>query len=67
MTPTERGGEFAAGTPFVPPVAFRHALRPRDERASAVLRALTDERAAALVRAAAEELTTAPTRRGRRR
>ncbi|MCX5167292.1 hypothetical protein OG616_04590 [Streptomyces antibioticus] len=56
VTPMERGGEFAAGTPFVPPVAFWHALRPRDERSSAALRTLTDERAAALVRAAAEAL-----------
>ncbi|MFF3937225.1 hypothetical protein [Streptomyces phaeofaciens] len=56
VTPMERGSEFASGTPFVPPVAFWHALRPRDERASAVLRALTDERAAELVRAGAEAL-----------
>ncbi|MER6959407.1 hypothetical protein [Streptomyces sp. NPDC000618] len=56
VTPMERGGEFAAGTRFVPPVDFWHALRPRDERASAVLRALTDERAAELVRAGAEAL-----------
>ncbi|MFH9817097.1 hypothetical protein [Streptomyces sp. NPDC017230] len=57
VTPNQRGGEFAAGTPLVPPVAFWHALRPRDERASAVLRALTDERAAELVRDAARALT----------
>ncbi|MFD9390076.1 hypothetical protein ACFWBB_04835 [Streptomyces sp. NPDC060000] len=57
VTPMERGGEFAAGTRFVPPVGFWHALRPRDERASAVLRALTDEQAADVLRAAAEALT----------
>ncbi|MEH0442197.1 hypothetical protein QA811_00595 [Streptomyces sp. B21-102] len=56
VTPMERGGEFAAGTRFVPPVDFWHALRPRDEAASAVLRALTDEQAAGLVRAATEAL-----------
>ncbi|MFI8950363.1 hypothetical protein ACIGO6_28045 [Streptomyces sp. NPDC053750] len=56
VTPNERGGEFAAGTGLVPPLAFWHALRPRDERASAVLRALTDERAAEVLRAAAQAL-----------
>ncbi|MGX1122107.1 hypothetical protein RKD37_007470 [Streptomyces ambofaciens] len=56
VTPNERGGEFAAGTPFVPPVSFWHALRPRDERASAVLRAFTDEEAADLLRAAGRAL-----------
>ncbi|MFA3878683.1 hypothetical protein ABS735_34425 [Streptomyces sp. MMCC 100] len=56
VTPNERGGEFAAGTPLVPPVAFWHALRPRDERASAVLRAFTDEEAAGLLRAATRAL-----------
>lgn len=43
VSPLEQGGEFAAGTRLVPPVSFWHALRPRDERSSAVLRALTDE------------------------
>ncbi|MFJ8543657.1 hypothetical protein ACIRFH_16850 [Streptomyces sp. NPDC093586] len=52
----ERGGTFAAGTPFVPPAAFWHALRPRDEAASAVLRSLTDERAAEVLREAARAL-----------
>lgn len=56
VTPMERGGEFAAGTRFVPPVDFWHALRPRDERASAALRALTDGQAAEVLRAAAEAL-----------
>ncbi|MER7057382.1 hypothetical protein [Streptomyces sp. NPDC000351] len=56
VTPNQQGGEFAAGTPLVPPVAFWHALRPRDEPASAVLRALTDELAAELVRDTARAL-----------
>ncbi|MFF3331745.1 hypothetical protein ACFYWX_19610 [Streptomyces sp. NPDC002888] len=56
VTPNERGGEYAAGTPLVPPVAFWHALRPRDERASALLRALTDEQAADVLRATASAL-----------
>ncbi|MFF4472545.1 hypothetical protein ACFYZ3_23645 [Streptomyces sp. NPDC001599] len=56
VTPNERGGEFAAGTPFVPPVSFWHALRPRDEGSSAVLRAFTDEDAADLLRAAVRAL-----------
>ncbi|MGW5036674.1 hypothetical protein ACWEQK_00860 [Streptomyces parvulus] len=56
VTPNERGGEFAAGTPLVPPAAFWHALRPRDERASAVLRAFTDEQAAHVLHEAARAL-----------
>ncbi|MEU3255699.1 hypothetical protein [Streptomyces sp. NPDC006997] len=56
VTPLERGGEFAAGTRLVPPVDFWHALRPRDEEASAVLRALSDEQADGLLRAGARAL-----------
>lgn len=56
VTPLERGGEFAAGTRLVPPVAFWHALRPRDEAASAILRALSDEQAGELLRTGAEAL-----------
>ncbi|MFJ5972380.1 hypothetical protein [Streptomyces sp. NPDC093060] len=53
VTPNERGSEFAAGTRLVPPLPFWHALRPRDEQGSAVLRALTDEQAAELLRVTA--------------
>ncbi|MFD7768899.1 hypothetical protein [Streptomyces sp. NPDC059787] len=56
LTPLERGGEFAAGTRLVPPVDFWHALRPRDENASALLRALSDEQAGELLRAGAQAL-----------
>ncbi|MGV9455845.1 hypothetical protein [Streptomyces sp. NPDC003635] len=56
VTVGERGSEFAAGTRYVPPTAFWHALRPRDERGSAALRALSDERATELLRAAAVAL-----------
>ncbi|MEV5343255.1 hypothetical protein AB0K93_33000, partial [Streptomyces sp. NPDC052676] len=45
VTVLSRGGEFAAGTRLVPPVDFWHALRPRDEAASALLRALSDAQA----------------------
>ncbi|MGW5974123.1 hypothetical protein [Streptomyces sp. NPDC055185] len=56
LAPLQRGGEFAAGTPLVPPVDFWHALRPRDESASAILRALSDEKAEELLRAGARVL-----------
>ncbi|MEV6180053.1 hypothetical protein [Streptomyces sp. NPDC052015] len=56
VTPLQRGGEFAAGTPLVPPVDFWHALRPRDEDASAILRALSDEQAGELLRVGAQAL-----------
>ncbi|CAL9642767.1 hypothetical protein [Streptomyces sp. enrichment culture] len=56
MSLGERGGEFAGGTRYLPPVPYWHALRPRDEQGSAVLRALSDERAAELLRAAAAAL-----------
>ncbi|MFF0739094.1 hypothetical protein ACFYVL_01730 [Streptomyces sp. NPDC004111] len=45
VTTDSGGGNEAAGTPYVPPVAYWHALRPRDERGSAALRNLTDSRA----------------------
>ncbi|MET9050860.1 hypothetical protein ABZW50_06830 [Streptomyces bacillaris] len=48
VTPDSSGGNDAAGTPYVPPVSYWHALRPRDEHGSAVLRALTDSRAGEL-------------------
>ncbi|MGW5351911.1 hypothetical protein ACWERV_15555 [Streptomyces sp. NPDC004031] len=48
VLPGPSGGKDAAGTPYVPPVAYWHALRPRDERGSSALRALTDSRAGEL-------------------
>ncbi|MGW5399163.1 hypothetical protein [Streptomyces sp. NPDC003952] len=45
----EEGGEYAAGTRYVPPPAFWHALRPRDERGSAALRTVTDAQIATLL------------------
>ncbi|MFF3171978.1 hypothetical protein ACFVQ0_05110 [Streptomyces sp. NPDC057900] len=52
--PTDSSGaNDAAGTPYVPPVAYWHALRPRDERGSAALRNLTDSRAGELFEAVA--------------
>ncbi|MGW2638497.1 hypothetical protein [Streptomyces sp. NPDC001348] len=56
VTLQEQGGEYAAGTRFVPPTAFWHALRPRDERSSALLRALTDEQTAEVLRVTAGAL-----------
>ncbi|MFF3454042.1 hypothetical protein ACFYXH_06870 [Streptomyces sp. NPDC002730] len=50
----DRGGAHAAGTPLVPPIAYWHALRPRDERGSAVLRAVTEADAKALLSAVAD-------------
>ncbi|MFE6865102.1 hypothetical protein ACFVFS_00940 [Kitasatospora sp. NPDC057692] len=50
--PGRPGGLDAAGTPVVLPLALWHALRPRDEQGSAVLRGVTDEQAARLVDAA---------------
>ncbi|WP_052850762.1 hypothetical protein [Streptomyces avicenniae] len=49
--PAKKGGQFAAGTPLVPPLTFWHALLPRDEAGSGVLRAMTDETARRLVSA----------------
>lgn len=45
----DRGGDYAAGTRYVPPPAFWHALRPRDERGSAALRTVTDAQIATLL------------------
>ncbi|MEU0101428.1 hypothetical protein [Streptomyces sp. NPDC006267] len=45
VTTDSSGGNDAAGTPYVPPLAYWHALRPRDERGSTALRHLTDSRA----------------------
>ncbi|MFJ6198163.1 hypothetical protein [Micromonospora sp. NPDC092111] len=43
----------ATGTPLLPPPAFWHFLRPRDEAGSAALRGVTDEQAGALLAEAA--------------
>ncbi|MEU6122756.1 hypothetical protein [Streptomyces sp. NPDC047123] len=50
----DRGGAHAAGTRLVPPLWYWHGLRPRDERGSAALRAVTDADAAALLAAVRE-------------
>ncbi|MFE2109210.1 hypothetical protein ACFXAF_25565 [Kitasatospora sp. NPDC059463] len=52
LDPGDPGGLGAAGTAVVLPLAHWHALRPRDEHGSTVLRGLTDEQAARLVDAA---------------
>lgn len=57
VTPDSSGGNDAAGTPYVPPVAYWHALRPRDERGSAALRAMTDSRAEELIKEVAAAVT----------
>ncbi|MGW2515054.1 hypothetical protein ACWC0A_37935 [Streptomyces scopuliridis] len=49
-----RGGAYAAGTPLVAPLSYWHALRTRDERGSAALRAVTEEDARALLASVAE-------------
>ncbi|WBO67933.1 hypothetical protein [Streptomyces camelliae] len=56
VTPNDGGGEYAAGTRLVPPLPFWHALRPRDERGSAALRAMGDEQAAEVLKVTAEAL-----------
>ncbi|MBM7442245.1 hypothetical protein [Streptomyces sp. HB132] len=58
VTLDSSGGNVAAGTPYVPPVAYWHALRPRDERGSIALRNLGDARAGELF----EEVAVAVTR-----
>lgn len=49
------GSGPAAGSPIVPPTAFWHALRPRDEAGSLALRGLTRDRVADLVAAVRED------------
>ncbi|WP_183091237.1 hypothetical protein [Streptomyces radicis] len=54
-TPTSaRGGDFAAGTPLMPPAPLWHALRVRDETGSLALREVTDDTAGRLIAAVAE-------------
>ncbi|BBA97300.1 hypothetical protein RVR_2972 [Actinacidiphila reveromycinica] len=54
-----RGGHFASGTDLVPPLWYWHALRPRDEAGSALLRDVTDAQAAALLAAVPDEKSDA--------
>ncbi|MEU1184941.1 DNA-binding protein [Streptomyces sp. NPDC005820] len=44
-------GDFAAGTPILPPLRYWHCLRPRDPQGSAVLRRIDDDTARALLKA----------------
>ncbi len=53
VQPGSPGDAFADGTPLVPPLRYWHALRPRDERGSAALRAVTVADADALLAAVA--------------
>ncbi|MFE7564039.1 hypothetical protein [Kitasatospora sp. NPDC057500] len=52
LEPGRPGGLDAAGTAVVLPLAFWHALRPRDEHGSTALRGVTGEQAARLIDAA---------------
>ncbi|MGW4896256.1 hypothetical protein ACWEQL_28980 [Kitasatospora sp. NPDC004240] len=52
LTPCRPGELAAAGTALVPPLLYWHALRPRSEQGSLLLRGLTDEQSARLVDAA---------------
>ncbi|WP_380281003.1 hypothetical protein [Kitasatospora purpeofusca] len=52
LEPGRPGGLDAAGTPVVPPLSHWHALRPRDEQGSTLLRSVTEEQAARLIDAA---------------
>jgi hypothetical protein len=54
-----RGSDHAAGTRFVPDLAYWHALRPRDEAASRALRATGAEQARALIDGAQAEYDAA--------
>ncbi|MCF2532569.1 hypothetical protein [Yinghuangia soli] len=58
--PVERsGGDQAAGTRLLPGLSFWHAMRPRDEASSAVLRGITDADATALIAGAEAEYKAA--------
>lgn len=52
VEPGGHGHLHAAGTAVVPPAEYWHALRPRDERGSRLLRAVSDRQAAELFDAA---------------
>ncbi|WP_299534204.1 hypothetical protein [uncultured Streptomyces sp.] len=53
VVPDSCARDSAPGTPYLPPLAYWHALRPRDEKGSAALREMTDTRADALFEAVA--------------
>ncbi|MEU6226690.1 DNA-binding protein [Streptomyces sp. NPDC047042] len=44
-------GDFAEGTPILPPLRYWHCLRPRDPQGSAALRTIDDDTARALLKA----------------
>ncbi|MEU0411888.1 DNA-binding protein [Streptomyces griseorubiginosus] len=48
-------GDFAEGTPILPPLRYWHCLRPRDPLGSAALRRISDETARVLLRAGEQE------------
>ncbi|MEV7119341.1 hypothetical protein [Kitasatospora griseola] len=52
LTTSHPGQLYAAGTALVPPLDHWHALRPRDEAGSKLLREVTDRQAAELLDAA---------------
>ncbi|WP_457034058.1 DNA-binding protein, partial [Kitasatospora sp. P5_F3] len=51
-------GQFAAGTPILPPLRYWHCLRPRDEAGSLALRRLDGDTAAVLLKAAVAAVTS---------
>ncbi|MFJ8039050.1 DNA-binding protein [Kitasatospora sp. NPDC096147] len=54
-------GEFAAGTPLLPPMRYWHRLRPRDEAGSLALRRMDAATAGTLLKAALAEDRERPT------
>lgn len=56
-TPGDRFFGYAAGTAYVPPLAWWHALRPRDPKGSLALRKVSDTQGTALVAAGSQAIT----------